>query len=218
MQLYEPTSQQVASGSTAQAHRTGPPSQLPYNPADPHTACPVPTVAQVVGNAHALAGGHLCGGGLAQLSHLRRSGGGVRERSAGCCAMRVGGVVRHGTKHEWHPPQLGQPPPPEPPTLSADRPMTETMPEGVASAAACMLSPRSFTSRTPSSNSMAPAGARREVQQEVVIELACPVQGGREPRWGRGSVHPSALQLPACCCNSLIGHDCLAAVHTHPHR
>ena len=37
-------------------------------------------------------------------------------------------------------------------TLSESMPMTETMPEALASAAACMLSPRSFTSRRPSSN------------------------------------------------------------------
>lgn len=36
-------------------------------------------------------------------------------------------------------------------TFSASRPMTDTMPEGDASDAACMLSPRSFTSFSPSS-------------------------------------------------------------------
>lgn len=36
-------------------------------------------------------------------------------------------------------------------------PMTEAIPDGTASAAACMDSPRSLTSLTPSSKAMAPA-------------------------------------------------------------
>ena len=36
-------------------------------------------------------------------------------------------------------------------TFAESRPMTDTMPDGLASAAACMLSPRSLTSLSPSS-------------------------------------------------------------------
>lgn len=44
-------------------------------------------------------------------------------------------------------------------TLSEDRPMTDTMADGFASAAACMLSPLIFTSLSPSSN-LKPASGR----------------------------------------------------------
>ena len=58
--------------------------------------------------------------------------------------------------HPSIPPHLPHPIPSQL-ALSAERPMTDTMPEGCASAAACMLSPRSFTSLTPSSKPSAPA-------------------------------------------------------------
>lgn len=76
-------------------------------------------------------------------------------------------------------------------TLSADRPMTDTMPEGCASAAACMLSPRSFTSRTPSSNPMAPAsrggGAGRVGGKQAGGQLSKP-----NARLGPGASAPHA--------------------------
>ncbi len=60
--------------------------------------------------------------------------------------------------------------------------MTETMPEGCASAAACMLSPRSFTSRTPSSKLMAPGGGRGVVQAAATCVWR--KQGQRPERGG----------------------------------
>eukprot|EP00962_Isochrysis_galbana_P044779 scaffold17460_cov128-Isochrysis_galbana.AAC.3 len=44
-------------------------------------------------------------------------------------------------------------------TLAASRPMMETMPDDVASDAACIASPRALVMMTPSSNEIAPANA-----------------------------------------------------------
>lgn len=117
----------------------------------------VVAVAQVVGDAHALALRRLGAGGLAQLGHLQ--GGGALSTG---CVTRLHQAQQDGqcgSAREWRAlPGCPRPLPPflPAPTLSAERPMTDTMPEGCASAAACMLSPRSFTSRTPSSKLMAP--------------------------------------------------------------
>ena len=98
------------------------------------------------------------------------------------------------------------PPPPATPTLSADRPMTDTMPEGCASAAACMLSPRSFTSRTPSSKLMAPAGRWRPWWRQHARLAA--LAGRRAP-----ALAPAAAARGA----SLSHAPLLSFLMSHPH-
>ena len=71
-------------------------------------------------------------------------------------------------------------------TLSASSPMTETMAEGVASAAACMLSPRSFTSFSPSSKLRAvrhanPSALRCAQQRSCRHHTAEPLCAGDPP-------------------------------------
>ena len=69
-------------------------------------------------------------------------------------------------------------------TLSASSPMTETMAEGVASAAACMLSPRSFTSFNPSSKLCAASAVsnHEEEQEQWLLNLhkSHPIHNGSE--------------------------------------
>ena len=50
--------------------------------------------------------------------------------------------------------------------------MTDTMPEGLASAAACMLSPRIFTSFRPSSN-LQGMGPDMLIHHEILLHLWC---------------------------------------------
>ena len=117
-------------------------------------------------------------------------------------------------------------------TLSASRPMTETMPEGRASAAACMLSPRIFTNFTPSSNLQ--HFQRRSWQGRIVSYFfscaACQYMGGPlllVPGKACSALESSCkgqrsvfAQAEPCCNISLAdeilhGHTRLLKVHMH---
>ena len=113
--------------------------------------------AQVVGNLDALSFIHLGACLLAQYSHLRR---GHTEHTPSVACV-VGACLNFGECHRCtHGAHVSRDDDSRhnqgggsgwAGAFSESRPMMETMPEGCASAAACMLSPRSCTSLSPSS-------------------------------------------------------------------
>ncbi len=69
-------------------------------------------------------------------------------------------------------------------TLPLSKPITDTIPEGCASDAACIASPRSFVSLTPSAKLIAPAKQRAEYspKDKPIAQVALSTTSGDSAR------------------------------------